>query len=119
MAIVVSVGNRIEHCFMSEALKAVDNIDWIRKHSVVPSNTPTFAFNQDTENIRRAVRIKEASDLQCWFGGHRSIAINEDVIGLGSYGKTLTVLYDIEVPDAEDEEDEESLIESWTPRFKR
>lgn len=119
VAIIVSVGNQIDHCFMSEDLKAVGGIDWIRKREAVPRNTPTFAFNQDAENVRRAVRIEEASNLQDWFGGNRSIEISEDVIGLGSYGKTLTVLYDISVPDAEDEEDEESLIESWTPRFRR
>ncbi len=119
VAIVVSVGNRIDHCFMSDALKVVDGIDWIRKREAVPHTTPTFGFNQDPENVRRALRIEESSNLQDWFGGRRSIAINEDVIGLGSYGKTLTVLYDIAVPDAEDEEDEESLMESWTPRFRR
>jgi hypothetical protein len=119
VAIIVSVGNQIDHCFMSEDLKTVSGIDWIRKREAVPRNTPTFAFNQDAENVRRAVRIEEASNLQDWFGGNRSIEISEDVIGLGSYGKTLTVLYDISVPDAEDEEDEESLIESWTPRFRR
>ena len=119
VAIIVSVGNRIDHCFMSEALKAVEGIDWIRKREAVPRNTPTFAFNQDAENVRRAVCVEETSNLQDWFGGRRCIAINEDVIGLGSYGKTLTVLYDIAVPDAEDEEDEKSLFESWTPRFKR
>lgn len=119
VAIVVSVGNRIDHCFMSEALKAVDGIDWIRKREAVPRNTPTFAFNQDVQNVRHAVRIEESSKLEDWFGGRRRIEISEDVIGLGSYGKTLTVLYDIEVPDAEDEEDERSLIESWTPRFRR
>lgn len=119
VAIVVSMGNRIEHCFMSETLKGVDGIDWIRKREAVPRNTPTFAFNQDTGNVRRGARIEETSNLQDWFGGRRSIEISEDVIGLGSYGKTLTVLYDIAVPDVEDEEDEASLIESWTPRFRR
>lgn len=119
MAIVVSVGNAIEHCFMSAALKNLDGIDWLRKRELVPRGTPTFAFNQDAENVRRAVRIEEASNLQQWFGGRRSIEINEDVIGLGRYGKTLTVLYDMAIPDAEDEADEESLIESWTPRFRR
>lgn len=119
MAIVVSMGNRVEHCFMSEALKAIGGIDWIRKREALPRNTPTFAFNQDAENVRRAIRIEDSSNLQDWFGGHRSIEVSEDVIGLGSYGKTLTVLYDITVPDPEDEEDEASLIESWTPRFRR
>jgi hypothetical protein len=40
-------------------------------------------------------------------------------VGLGRYAKTLTVLYDIDLPEPEDEEDEDNLIESWTPRFKR
>lgn len=119
VAIVVSVGNRIDHCFMSEALKTVDGIDWIRKREALPRNTQTFAFNQNAENVRRAVRTDGTSNLQDWFGGRHSIEISEDVIGLGSYGKTLTVLYDIDLPDAEDEEDEESMIESWIPRFRR
>lgn len=119
VAIVLSVGNRIDHCFMSESLKALGGIDWIRKREAVPRNTPTFAFNQDDENVRRAVRIEDTSNLQDWFGGHRSIEVSEDVIGLGRYGKTLTVLYDIDLPSEDEEEDEAALVESWTPRFRR
>lgn len=119
VAIIVSVSNKIDHCFMSEAFKDIDGIDWIRKDEAIPRNTPTFAFNQKVDNVRRAVRIQESSNLQDWFGGRRSIEISEDVVGLGAYGKTLTVLYGIAVPDAEDEEDDddESLVESWTPHF--
>lgn len=119
VAIVVSVGNKIDHCFMSESLKAVDGIDWIRKREVVPRNTATFTFNQNVENVRRAVRVEDMASLQDWFGGHHAIEISEDVIGLGSYGKTLTVLYDITLPEAEEEEEERNLVESWTPRFRR
>jgi uncharacterized protein DUF955 len=119
VAIVISVGKRIDHCFMSDALKGVDGIDWIRKREAVPRGTPTFAFNEDSENVRRAVRIEDSSNLQDWFGGRRSIEISEDVIGLGSYRKTLTVLYGIELPDEEEEEEEAAVIESWTPRFRR
>lgn len=119
VAIVLSIGNRIDHCFMSESLKALGGIDWIRKRGAVPRNTPTFGFNQDDENVRRAVRIEDTSNLQDWFGGHRSIEVSEDVIGLGRYGKTLTVLYDIDLPSEDEEEDEAALVESWTPRFRR
>ncbi len=119
VAIVLSNGNRINHCFMSESLKALGGIDWIRKREAVPRNTPTFGFNQDDENVRRAVRIEDTSNLQDWFGGHRSIEVSEDVIGLGRYGKTLTVLYDIDLPSEDEEEDEAALVESWTPRFRR
>jgi hypothetical protein len=39
------------------------------------------------------------------------------VIGLCSYGKTLTVLYDIDLPDEEERADENSMQESWKPGF--
>ena len=106
---------------MSDALRDIGGIDWIKKREGVPRNTATFAFNQVPDNVLHGVRFEETSNLQDWFGGKRKIEISEDVVGLGRYGKTLTVLYDIDVPDADDEEeeDEESLIESWTPRVKR
>lgn len=119
IAIIVSRGGIIDHCFMSEALKQLDGIDWLKKREGVPRNTATFAFNQAPTNVEHGVRLEETSNLQHWFGGKRRIEISEDVVGLGRYGKTLTVLYDIDLPEPEDEEDEDNLIESWTPRFKR
>jgi hypothetical protein len=118
VAVVVSSGSQIDHCFMSEALKGVSGIDWLRKRDLLPRSSPTYAFNQDAANVRHAVRIEGTSNLQDWFGGGRRLAIDEDVIGLGSYGRTLTVLYNINVPEPEEEE-EAALIESWTPRFRR
>ena len=119
VAIIISHGSIIDHCFMSEALKNVDGIDWLKKQEGVPRNTTTFAFNQIPTNVLHGNRIEETSNLQHWFGGQRSIEISEDVVGLGRYGKTLTVLYDIDIPEPEDEEDEQSLIDSWTPQFRR
>lgn len=119
MAIVVSTANKIDYCFMSAAFKEIDGITWIRKYEPVPRNAPTFEFNLDPQKVQRGARVQGASDLQDWFSSERSIAVAEDVIGLGSYGKTLTVLYDVELPDEEEEDEEDSLIESWTPRFRR
>lgn len=119
MAIVVSRGGIIDHCFMSASLKEIQGIDWLKKREGVPSGTATLDFNQVPDNVLRGARIEETSNLQQWFGGRRSVEVSEDVIGLGRYGRTLTVLYDIDVPEPEEEEDEQSLIDSWTPRFKR
>lgn len=119
VAVVVSTGNCIDHCFMSEALKGVDGIDWLRKRELLPRNSATHDFNQNDANVRTAQRVEESSNLQDWFGGRRSMNISEDVIGLGSYGRTLTILHGIDVPEPEDEEDEAALIESWTPRFRK
>jgi len=119
VAIVVTVGDRIDHCFMSDELKTLDGIDWLRKRAAVPRGTATFAFNQNPANVTGSARADGTSTLQDWFGGSYDIEVAEDIIGLGSYGKTLTVLYDIELPDEEEREDEESMRESWTPRFHR
>lgn len=119
VAIIVSRGGVIDHCFMSDALRQLDGIDWLKKREGVPRNTATFAFNQVRTNVEHGIRLEETSNLQHWFGGKRRIEISEDVVGLGRYGKTLTVLYDIDLPEPEEEEDEDNLIESWTPRFKR
>jgi hypothetical protein len=117
VAIVVSTGGNIDYCFMSDALRDHDGIDWIRKRQAVPRTTPTFAFNRDPDKVRRADRIEETSDLQTWFGGAQSIELREDVIGLGRYGKTLTMLHEVGLPEDQDEDD--VLTESWTPRFRR
>jgi hypothetical protein len=119
VAMVISVGKHVDHCFMSEPLKTRRDIDWLRKREMVPRNSTTFRFNQDECNIRDGVRMEGTSNLQDWFGSQNSVEICEDVVGLGSYGKTLTILYDFDLPDDEEEEDEKSLVESWTPRFRR
>jgi len=83
---------------MSDALREHSGIDWIRKRQAVPRTTLTFKFSHNPQKVQRASRIEGDSDLQTWFGGSRSIELREDVIGLGRYGKTLTVLHDIELP---------------------
>ena len=117
VAIVVSTGGSIDYCFVSDALRDRDGFDWIRMRQAVPRTAPTFAFNSDPEKVRRANRIAEESNLQIWFGGSRSIELSEDVIGLGRYGKTLTVLHGIELPGDLDEDDHDALAKSWTPHF--
>lgn len=118
VAIVISHGSNIDYCFMSDTLKEVDGIDWIRKREAISKDAPTFAFNQDAGKVRQGARIQATANLQDWFGGRRSIEISEDAIGLGGYGKTLTVLYGMDIPD-EDEDNEDDLVESYTPRFRR
>ncbi|WP_447985441.1 ImmA/IrrE family metallo-endopeptidase [Nitrospira sp. Nam74] len=118
MAIVVSTANKIDYCCMSETFKDIDGITWLRKNQPVPRTTPTFQFNLEPTKVQRGARTQGISNLQEWCSSDRSIAITEDVIGLGTYGKTLTVLYDIDLLDEEEEDEEDSLIESWTPRFR-
>ncbi len=121
VAIIVSTGTSVDFCIMSKALRECDGIDWIRKKQSLPSNSATRIFNGDQERVTRSDRVETETVFQDWFGGHLRIKVREDVVGLGSYGKTLTVLHGIELPeDADDlDDDEDNLAESWTPRFRR
>ena len=48
-----------------------------------------------------------------------AFALTEEVVGLGGYGKTLTVLTAQEAIDADELQEDEEMIESWKPRFRR
>lgn len=118
VAIVVSNSDQIDYCFMSATLRALEGLDWLRKRAILPKCTATHKFNRVKRRVRYAERAEGTSDLRDWFGGAYSLEVTEEVIGLGQYGKTLTVLTVRELPDPEEIEEEKSLIESWQPRFR-
>ena len=120
VAIVISTGGRINYCFMSDALKEVKGLNWIRKDESLPKGTATYVFNQTPDRILCADRDEDTADICDWFGSDRALSIKEQLIGLGSYGKTLTVLTALNIEEQiEKIEEDEALIESWIPRFKR
>jgi len=119
VAIVISTGNSVDYCAMSRALRDLDDINWIRKGQSLPRNCATRQLSGNPERIRRAERVEGASAFQDWFGGNLRSEVSEDAIGLGEYGKILTVLYSIELPEDSDEDSDEQVIEAWTPRHRR
>jgi hypothetical protein len=125
-AVVRSQGGTIDYTFMSNALRDFDGLDWIRKGSLLPAQCATREFNLDDTNVRSGLRAEGNSSLQDWLGGPYRQKIREEVAGLGSYAKTLTVLTGMQTPDElesddrdNDQDEDEDLIESWTPRFHR
>ena len=118
VAVIRSEGRTIDYAFMSNPLKDIRGLDWIRKGTPLPPDCITAIFNADKNNIECAARADGTSTLQDWFNGPYRQEIVEEVVGLGSYGKTLTVLTGIELPE-ETEDEGEDLEESWTPRFHR
>lgn len=119
VAIIISTNDQIDYCFMSDTLKEFKGLDWLRKGTPVPSDTFTHNFNKKASNISQGARKDGDTNLQYWFGGDHQIEMLEEIIGLGSYGKTLTVLSTSDLPTEEDLDEEEALMESWTPRFRR
>ena len=124
IAVVMSTGTTIDYCCLSDTMKSLREITWLRKGSPLPKGTATTQLSADAQRVAQADRIEAEIDIMDWLGGKRSAPATEEAIGLGSYGKTLTILtcpsvVDETYQDDDDEEDEDELIESWTPRFHR
>ena len=118
VCVLRSKGKRIDYAFMSGPLKEFSGLDWIRKGALLPTGSVTDSFNADESNVELGVHIDGTSSLQDWFNGPYRQEVLEEVMGLGSYGKTLTLLHGMELP-AGNEDDDEKLQEAWTPRFRR
>ena len=118
MAIVVSKGQEVRYSFMSDSFKKLGRLTFLRRGSALPS-TLTSRFNSDARNVTSGKRATETTMLNHWFDAPRNVELDEQVVGLGSYDYTLTVLSGEALPDDPDEhEDEEAaLIESYTPKF--
>ena len=119
VAIVVSIGERVDYCFISDKLKEYPGLTWLKKGESIPRGTKTRVFNQDKNNVRLAKEDANTIDLSAWFGGKTKGELYEEVIGLGGYGKTLTVLTASNLPDIEEIEEDENMEESWIPRFRK
>ena len=107
---------------MSDMIKSLPQLTWLRK-GTLPKRTATAQLNADARRVLDGDRAEEEIDVGDWLGGSRSVKATEQVVGLGSYGKTLTVLA---CPSLEDEtyheddgDDDADLVERWTPRFRR
>src|SRR5579863_5577648 len=112
VAIVCSMGDRIQFTFMSKPLQDMRGLTWIRKNSGIPSGSATATFNKKDDNIRKGKRVSSTTTLDTWFDGGGTAELNEEVVGLGDYGKTLTVLWADSLPDPEDDEEHEEEEES-------
>ncbi len=118
VAIIVSQGDKIAYAFFSDGFKSLDNLPFLRKGTPLPDSM-TREFNTKTSQVLAAGKVCGEANLKDWFGGVKSISLDEEILGLGSYGYTLTVLSSDELPQEpnEDEDEGEKLERDWTPKF--
>jgi IrrE N-terminal-like domain len=100
VAIVVSAEGRVRYCFASPCMRMI-RANYIEVATPVPIESETglhFKTGAETGAEREG-----RSFLSAWFANAtRELDFNEDVIDLGSYGKTLTVLHAVQIPDEEE-----------------
>ncbi len=77
-----------------------------------PVATPTPFSTATRSGWARSQRRQDTSTLLDWFNGENDLELNEDVVGLGPYGRTLTVLFPAQDLDQEEQDDD-----AWEPRL--
>lgn len=118
MCVIISEGQLVRYAFPSPSFKDLGRNIYLRKGSPVASNSATCRFNRDPANVLTARELTGECRLSDWFDEERQLRLDEEVVGLGKYGLTLTILSSEEfIVTLDDEEDEVSLEESWTPKF--
>lgn len=116
VAIIVGNDGRVGFCCMSEAIRTRRGLTWLKAGDPIPSECTTARFQKNPANITAASKSEGFSMLDDWFDGAPRIEMKEDVVGLGHYGKTLTVLFTAESLDDEEDpngEEEEGYLPSW------
>jgi Zn-dependent peptidase ImmA (M78 family) len=122
LAVIVSTGSKIDYCMLSEAMKSLPGLSWLRKGSPVPQNTGTAQFNRDYVDGNHPESRSEEIAVANWLGGMSRERVLEEIVGLGRYGKTLTILSSERIGQERDDSEDESeddLTERWTPRFRK
>jgi hypothetical protein len=121
VALVLSAGPRILYWFASAAFKRIPGITWLRKGELLPPQSWTVEFNKDEGRVERRERWERTSSIRDWFGEGPNRELAEDVVGLGAYGRTLSVLFAESLADWPDDDDEaeEDDPSEWNPTFHR
>lgn len=107
LAVIVSSGDRVEYCLLSDRLRDAKQFRWLKKGDLIPPRSTTASFNKEPSNVEDGIQDEGCCWLDEWFDDAPQVEVNEDVVGLGNYGKTLTVLFtDEDISNDEDEDDE-------------
>jgi Zn-dependent peptidase ImmA (M78 family) len=115
VAVIVSTNGVIDFCCLSPTLQEMRGITWIRQGDPIPATSTTARFSNNSQNVANSIKREGYSMLDEWMDGAPPVEVKEDVVGLGHYGKTLTLLFTSEDIEADEIEDYDSF-ERWQRR---
>jgi hypothetical protein len=72
VAIVISTGPTIDFCFLSDTMKSLPQLAWLRKGTPLPTGTATAQLNANARRVTDGERAEADIDIMDWLGGTRS-----------------------------------------------
>jgi Zn-dependent peptidase ImmA (M78 family) len=121
LAVIVSHKGVVEFMTASESFRT-GGIGWLHRGDHVPTRVPTNRLAKDESWIAASEVVEEGAYLDDWFESAPHIEVEEDIIGLGSYGRVLSVLFLDWTPEdeVEKESEEDDYIDRWKAgRFRK
>jgi hypothetical protein len=118
VGVIQCFAGKVEFCASYPLLKHVGWARPLARNQVVPADSATRRMAQDQQAILSCQEDSESCEAGDWFSGaDRSAGLIEEVVGLGKFGRTLTILtLDPDIADGDEEADEG---EQWEPpRFR-
>lgn len=110
-AIVLSHDGIVEYCLDSGLRKEIGWPRGLGRGSRLPMNTASMRLTSDAGAVLRACEDSDNASASDWFHGVETRqTLTEEAVGLGKYGRVLTLL-------TLDESDEEENDEWDEPRF--
>ena len=108
MAAILSYKGTVEWIAFSGSLEVHE---WVRrrwKGEWAPPRSATARLASSTEEITRGAQLSDSGMLSEWFLGAPNSDVTEEAMGLGRYGRVLTVLWcpDLPSPDEQLEQEE-------------
>lgn len=104
--IVVSEAGRVLYSFQSGCVKRY-GVGYLAPGSPVPNASATGRLRK--EGLPGSREREGRSYLCAWFDrASQNLEFNEDIVELGSYGRTLTVLHQVQIPDRDDPDDSDA-----------
>lgn len=114
VAVIVGSDGIVDFCCLSDAIRERQGVTWLKPGDAIPESCVTKRFHKEPESIAIGRKAGGFTSLDDWFDGAPRLEMKEDVVGLGRYGKVLTVLFTNEaLEDDSEEPEEEGHIPSW------
>jgi len=107
VAIVVATNGVVDFCFLSTPLKEHRGLVWLSKGSKIPKGTPTAKLATDSTAVEKGQELGQECSFSDWFEGGPETDCAEEVVGLGRFGQTLTVLWSDQALDSDDDDEDE------------
>jgi len=92
LIVILSTDGIINFCKVSEKIRFMKNKEIPQKGHPIPKNTATYSLAKNRARVLQRERDSMVSDLSDWIETERSKEAFEEVIGLGRYGRVLTVI---------------------------